>query len=206
MFVREQRSYTIKTVDENFSWNDIEKAPIDTFCWTYNYKPETFAQLVFIEGKELRVKLTCYETDPETRCDTFGQDVWKDSCLEFFAAFNSETPDIYVNCEINSAGAALMGLGNNDVANRVSADKILGHIPYFSGEVFEDHWCAEVRLTVEDIKTLFGVEIKRGFKFKGNFFKCGDETKYEHYGMWCRSVAVIPQFHRPQYFGDLVID
>ncbi|MBQ7800545.1 MAG: hypothetical protein IJ370_08620 [Oscillospiraceae bacterium] len=206
MFVREQRSYTIKTVDENFSWNDIEKAPIDIFCWTYNYKPKTFAQLVFIEGKEIRAKLTCYETDPETRCDTFGQDVWKDSCLEFFAAFNPETPDIYVNCEMNSAGAALMALGNNDVENRVSADKILGHIPYFAGEVFEDHWCAEVRLTVEDIKTLFGVEIKRGFKFKGNFFKCGDETKFEHYGMWCRSVAVIPQFHRPQYFGDLVID
>lgn len=205
MFVREQRSYTIKTVDENFSWNDIEKAPIDIFCWRYDYKPKTFAQLVFVEGKELVAKLTCYETDPETRCTKFGEDVYKDSCLEFFAAFNLDTPDIYVNCEMNSAGAALMSIGTNDGDTRVSVPEILGHIPEFHGEVFDDHWCAEVRLTVEDIKKMFNVEIKKGFKFKGNFFKCGDETKYEHYGMWCRSVAVIPQFHRPQYFGDLII-
>ena len=206
MFVREQRSYTIKTVGENFSWEDIEKAPIDIFCWNYEYKPKTFAQLVFVDEKEIRARLTCYETEPETRCTSFGDEVWKDSCLEFFAAFNPDTPDIYVNCEMNSAGAALMALGDNCVEKRVSADTILGHIPYFSGEVFDDRWCAEVRLTVEDIKKLFNVEIKRGSKFKGNFFKCGNETRYEHYGMWCRSVAILPCFHSPQYFGDLVID
>jgi len=206
MFEREPRSYVIRRVEENFSWDDIEKAPIDIFCWRYDYKPQTYAQLVLVEDRELVVKLTCFEKNPKTDYTKFGEDVYKDSCMEFFASFNADKPDIYVNCEVNSAGAALMSIGNNDGDTRVSVPDILGHIPEFSGEVFEDHWCAEIRLLVEDIKKLFGeIEFKKGYKFTGNLFKCGDETEIEHYGMWCRSIAVIPQFHRPEYFGDFII-
>lgn len=207
MFEREAKTYIIKSVGKDFDWKDIEKAPIDIFCWRYDYKPTCFGQLVFVDENELRVRLTCYEENPETTCTKFGEDVYKDSCLEFFAAFNQKKPEIYVNCEVNSAGAALMSIGNNDGETRVPAPDILGHIPFFKGEVFSDHWCAEIHLTNDEISALFdGVKLKKGFKFTGNMFKCGDETRYEHYGMWCRSIAVIPQFHRPEYFGDFIIE
>lgn len=205
MFEREAVSYTIKTVKEDFDWKDIDKAKIDKYTWCYEYTPETFAQIVLVEDKEFAVKMTCYEKNPKATYKNFGEDVWKDSCMEFFAAFDNKDPNKYVNCEMNSGGAALMSFGYPG-ADRSSAVNITGRIPQYKAEVFEDYWTVEIRLLLEDIRKIFGdIEFKKGYKFTGNLFKCGDETEYEHYGMWCRSIAVIPQFHQPEYFGDFII-
>jgi len=39
---------------------------------------------------------------------------------------------------------------------------------------------------------------------KGNLYKCGDDTKYEHYGTWNYIKSGKPNFHLPNYFGNLV--
>ena len=42
--------------------------------------------------------------------------------------------------------------------------------------------------------------------FTGNFYKCGDETEFPHYGMWSEAVSDTPDFHRPECFGRLIPD
>lgn len=206
MFEREPQSYVIKSVSGEIDWDKIDKAPISIYCWRYDYKPTSFAQLVALDEKELVVRLTCYEKNPKAVYTKFGEDVWKDSCLEFFAAMDENEPNKYINCEMNSGGAALVGLGTFP-GERGSAIDVTGNIPEYKAEVFEDKWQVTLHLKLEDMRKIFGekVNFKKGFKFTGNLFKCGDETEYEHYGMWCRSIAVIPQFHRPEYFGDFII-
>ncbi len=39
---------------------------------------------------------------------------------------------------------------------------------------------------------------------RGNFYKCGDETKSEHYGMWNNIDSPKPNFHLPECFGDFI--
>ena len=41
---------------------------------------------------------------------------------------------------------------------------------------------------------------------KGNFYKCGDDTKYPHFGCWNEVVWEEPDFHRPECFGDLILE
>ena len=41
-------------------------------------------------------------------------------------------------------------------------------------------------------------------RLRANFYKCGDLTKQEHYLSWNRVECEKPDFHRPEYFGELI--
>ena len=40
---------------------------------------------------------------------------------------------------------------------------------------------------------------------KANFYKCGDLTSHPHYLSWSPIGTPKPDFHRPEYFGELII-
>ena len=64
------------------------------------------------------------------------------------------------------------------------------------------HW-ARPAITVS--YTHLDVYKRQGVKLRGNFYKCGDLTRYEHYGMWNPVQSDTPDFHRPESFGELVL-
>ena len=39
---------------------------------------------------------------------------------------------------------------------------------------------------------------------RANFYKCGDLTKHEHYISWNSVECEEPDFHRPEYFCELI--
>ncbi len=204
MLLKQEKTYIVKRVKNDFKWEDIDRADVNIFCWEYDYKPEVYGQAVLTEDGSLIAKLTCFEKNPKAVMKNFMDSVCKDSCLEFFVALDNKNPDVYINFEGNSTGAALICIGKTKGRKRI--DEVLGHIPYFKPEILEDRWTIEYRLTKEEIAVLFpGVELKEGYEFTANFFKCGDDTESKHFGMWNHSIAVLPQFHRPEYFGKLII-
>ena len=40
---------------------------------------------------------------------------------------------------------------------------------------------------------------------RGNFYKCGDKTAHPHYLSWNPIKTPKPDFHRPEFFGELLI-
>ena len=42
-----------------------------------------------------------------------------------------------------------------------------------------------------------------GKLIRANFYKCGDDTAYPHYGMWRPFQSDKPDFHRPEEFGEI---
>jgi hypothetical protein len=77
------------------------------------------------------------------------------------------------------------------------------------GEVFEHCWQVTAEMPLKLLKKLLGCDslpFGGGYTFKGNFYKCGDETAVAHYGMWNYVGTETPDFHRPEFFGTLVID
>ena len=206
MATNEKRTYVIERVNSGFEWDKIKKAPIDQFGWFDDYKPETFGQVVLCDDKEFIIKLTCFEKNPLANFSKFGETVWLDSCLEFFVAFDASKPKKYMNCEMNSAGAAFMNIGTQGEGRRTDIKNIIGHAPEYKPEVLEDRWSVELHLDLEDIKKLFGdIEFKSGYEFTANMYKCGDRTEFEHYGMWNLCVNDEPAFHMPEYFGKMII-
>ena len=72
------------------------------------------------------------------------------------------------------------------------------------GEYGADSWTLEYRLPLGIFRKLYGREIRSGHRAAANFYKCGDETEVPHYGAWSPVETPSPDFHRPEFFGELV--
>ena len=56
-----------------------------------------------------------------------------------------------------------------------------------------------------DIYGIDGAAIS-GKKLRANFYKCGDRMPVKHYVTWNPIGWPQPDYHRPEYFGELVFE
>jgi hypothetical protein len=134
--------------------------------------------------------------------------VWEDSCVEFFCQVPGE--DHYCNFECNCIGA-MVGARRKGRAEDVkpfSPDE-MGRIERhctFPREAFEEkdglfEWTVELRIPLDlifrDQKPTFPQ------KLKVNFYKCADKTKKPHFLSWQPIPLPKPDFHCPQFFGEI---
>lgn len=195
--------YIVKRTNE-IVWDDIPKAQISSYTWGTEYTPKAYAQLAMINGRGFVLKMTAYETAPLARYFNYGDPVYTDSCLEFFVSFNNKSP-LYINFEMNSNGAFLSAI-RTDRKNKTPIDKVVSELPIVTAEKCDDCWSVEVEFSFSFIEELFGIcTFGNGYSFKGNFYKCGDETEVPHFGSWSPITWEKPDFHRPEFFGDFII-
>ncbi len=191
-------------VEKDIDFSRAEKAMIANYKWTEGYAPEAFAQLIFVEGKGFALKMTCIETEPKAVYNNYNDPVYTDSCLEFFVSFNLDNGK-YMNFEMNAKGAFLSAV-RTDRKNKTEIDK-LAPLPEVKATIEEDKWTVETFFSLDFIeKTAGKKDFARGESFKGNFYKCGDETAIPHFGMWSPVDNPTPDFHRPEFFGTLTIE
>lgn len=133
--------------------------------------------------------------------------VWQDSCVEFFCQLpNGKT---YFNFEFNCIGTCLATEreSRNEGVNPLSTEKMAQIKRYASlgTEPFEEKkgdfdW----HLTVEIPFSLLHIDTENlPTHIKANFYKCGDETSVPHYLSWNPIKLEKPDFHRPEFFGEL---
>ncbi len=192
--------YNIKIVP-CVDWGKIEKAPIEHYGWRNDYTPKAYAQLAYLENQGLCCRMTCHEKDPKAVYTKFYEEVWLDSTMEFFFGF--EWLSDYINCEMNSIGNSLIGVGEGRDNRKPITDYC--DIPKVVATIEEDKWQVEVLFTDEQLKAVFGdIEIKDGTVMYGNLFKVGEHTHTPHYGMWSKISCPEPDFHRPECFGKFI--
>ena len=194
--------YKVKIKDEiNFS--DVEKAQINCYKWTEGYYPKAYAQLIFVKDKGFALRMTAFESNPKAIYKNYNDPVYKDSCLEFFVRFNENKPE-YMNFEMNSNGAFLSGIRRTR-HDKTPIDK-LAPLPKVVASKKADSWSVDAFFDLDFIEKLFSKrDFREGDTFKGNFYKCGDETEIPHYGMWSPVENESPDFHRPEFFGTFIL-
>jgi hypothetical protein len=179
-----------------------EIGSVDNYVWGDEYKPKTGFRLAHDEEDNFFLEIWTDEKEPLARFTEDGEPVYKDSCLEFFVNFFPEMEESgYLNFEMNALGTILVGYGPGR-GNRKSMLSLLKTRPVAS--ISEDCWKVSLQIPNEFIREVFGKStFGDGHMFKGNVYKCGDETKIPHYGSWAPIRAVEPDFHRPECFGDM---
>ncbi len=187
------------------SWSSVPVAEVGCFQWLTGYAPTTTAQMVYIEDYGFVLRMTCTESDPLATYRTYMDPVYKDSCMEFFADFLSDGR--YINLEMNANGTLLSCAGADRHKRTPVAELTEGDIFPVAARRGHDRWTVTAYLPLELLSRILGqsVEITPGFTFRGNFYKCGDDTDIPHYGMWNPVGTEKPDFHRPEYFGTLVV-
>ena len=212
----ESREYRIVTLPvgttaDSVDWNAIPAAPVDNFFWLEGHTPVTAAKLAFVEGFGFILRMTCVEKDPLCRYHEYNEPVYTDSCLEFFADYVGS--GAYVNMEMNAGGTLLSCIGEGRGNRTPIKDICHGAIFPTVGSIHKDRWAVTATVSLPMLADLYGTDIATltekfisGYTFHGNFYKCGDETAVPHYGMWNPVGTENADFHRPEYFGALVIE
>ena len=198
------------TGPSSIDWNRIPAARVSTYKWVRGYAPAVMAKLAYVEGECFVLHMVCGEERPLVTYHEYNRPVYKDSCMEFFAIWDAES-DRYVNMEMNAAGTLLSSIGA-DRHERTPVLDVCGEIFPVKGEILSDAWSVTATIPLSMIATLYGTDTETyrsrlvpGYTLRGNFYKCGDETPIPHFGMWNEVGTTEPDFHRPEFFGDLVL-
>lgn len=196
-------------------WAEADTLQVDAFRpESSRHRPRTSARLLYdaagIHGI-FRVE------DQYVRCVRldYSDEVWKDSCVEFFA--QPKPGRGYFNFEFNCGGAFLCSYIVNpervpggfreftrlpaDIGKTIEARSSLGR--RIEPEITEPTtWTLRFfvpRPLFEHYLGPLGEII--GQEWRANFYKCADETSHPHWASWSPVDAL--NFHRPDCFGTL---
>ncbi|BBE16153.1 hypothetical protein AQPE_0290 [Aquipluma nitroreducens] len=183
---------------------------VDVLNWdVFNYRPKVGFRIGHT-GTEIWLEYYVSEKSIRGVVARTNGSVHEDSCVEFFLSLDHVN---YYNFEINCIGTKHVAYGP-DRNNRKNIDpKILDAVrvdPSLGNQPFEErtgsyNWKLLVIIPVScfvysDIKKLDGV------KATANFYKCGDKTSPPHYLSWNPVHTKTPDYHRPEYFGQIYFD
>jgi hypothetical protein len=132
---------------------------------------------------------------------------WEDSCVEFFVG-NPDGSEYY-NFEINPLGKVLAAMGpdrNKRVQRPAEQMAEILRIAQFEGPQDFSGGIWNWRVTVVIPFSLIGADPENlPERLRANFYKCGDKTAHPHFLSWNPVGTPSPDFHRPDFFGELIL-
>lgn len=155
-----------------------------------------------VHGRQLRA-LALQDMEP----------VWEDSCVEFFCQVPGESH--YMNFEMNCIGTmvAARRLSREDDVELLSAEQMamierrcsLPHERIEEKDGWFD-WSVGMTIPLSLIFAHSHVPAKgEPIVLNANFYKCGDGTRYPHFVSWQPIALPQPDFHCPQFFGEITL-
>jgi hypothetical protein len=196
-----------KTITEISAYLDrnLSCEYIDMLNWPvkFPYKPACKFKIARSKDK-LYLKFYVAEQHIKAEFDKDMENVWEDSCVEFFCRRPGQKT--YYNFEFNCIGACVAtergGRDENVVPLSESQFAQIERFPSLGKRPFEERTGNfEWELTVAIPLKFTGME--DGGKIGANFYKCGDKTGKPHYLSWNLIATDQPDFHRPEFFGEL---
>lgn len=184
---------------------------IDVINWPdYSYKPDVKFRIAYWHDQ---IWLKYYVDEDNIRAieTKINGDVYKDSCVEFF--ISTTRNDTYYNFEFNCIGTPHVGYGKVGTKKSLVSPGILRQIQTKSSlgnEPFEEktgghHW--EMMIIIPKTCLAYDKNLMlKGLKATANFYKCGDLTSRLHYVTWNPVRIEEPDFHQPDYFGELIFN
>ncbi len=196
--------YTVKRCENSIlnafdkQWEKADVAKIETLNWKQEF-PRTVnacAKLMYDE-KAMYIRL---ETDEKPLLITQTErnsPVCEDSCMEFFFKGNKDDAR-YFNFEFNAMGTMYL----NFRTSRYDGEPPVENADYFNVQslITADKWVLFFAVPFEFLNKYYGSYTKH---MLGNFYKCGN---VKHYLTYYPIETPAPDFHRPEYFGDIVLE
>lgn len=188
----------------------VPAEPIDVLNWkNYPYRPDLKFRIAHIKSE---IWLMFYVGEKyilanETKIN--GR-VHKDSCVEFFVSFDKEN---YYNIECNCIGVLHVAHGKSraarvfvdeDKIKQIVAESSLGKEP-FAERAGGFNWHILLRIPCP-VFMFDNITSFSGIKCTGNFYKCADDTTIPHFVTWNPVFTESPDYHRPEFFGNLVFE
>lgn len=200
-----------KKVDINEAAHILEKKavtnPIDILNWEdYPYRPDLKFRIGHTDN-EIWLKYYVKEAHILAQETNINGAVHKDSCAEFFISVDGKN---FYNLEINCIGTIHLAHGPDRNKRKFVDPKTIEKIEVISTlgkEPFEERsgnfeWEMMIRFPVECF-AFDKINVLGGQKATANFYKCGDDTTKPHFVTWNPVGTENPDYHRPEFFGNV---
>lgn len=174
---------------------------------TFPYRPDV-SLTASHDGSELHLHFRVAEKAVRAVCAADREHAWEDSCVEFF--FAPREDGMYYNLECTCTGKIYLCCGPDrhdraflpqEAYDAVRRSASLGEEPFGLLDKPAE-W--EVRLDIP--ASVFGLGSFNGLHARGNFYKCGDGLPERHFVSWAPIGTPKPDFHRPEFFGEIVFE
>ena len=189
---------------------EMAGARFDVACVNW---PETFPYAPLCSGRVARTKDALVVDFRVSGLDLRAQNMedngrqWEDSCVEVFIK-DPEKADYY-NFEINALGKVLACYGPVREGRTRRPQEQMEQILRFGnleGGPLDKEGVQTWRVGVVIPFELIGVDPGNlPHSIRANFYKCGDKTAHPHYLSWSPIDTPKPDFHRPEFFGELLL-
>jgi hypothetical protein len=197
------------------AWRSVPALSIDYFRPEgTDHKPRTQCKLLFNDSSIFGI-FRVEDQFVRSLHTGFQAEVWKDSCVELFLQPNNCSG--YFNFEFNCGGALLASYVTD--SRRVNG-RLQGYTPLLNDDDSQIErfaslpakvepeiaapltWLLEFAIPLVVLEKYTGLlqEI-RGQSWRGNVYKCGNETSHPHWASW--SPLATRNFHDPASFGRI---
>ena len=197
-------------------WNSIPSLAVNHHMGPMpDHFPRTEAKL-FFDGKALCLLFRVEDQYVRAVAGHDQDNVFEDSCVEFFFTPGTDVSKGYFNLEMNCGGILLFHFQTGRGKNRIiipgkEGEKISRWSslpPRVDPEIQEPlTWTLSCRLPLGLLEQYTLVTHPApGVQWRANFYKCGDKTSHPHWLTWSPVDLPRPDFHRPEFFGTLEFD
>ncbi len=185
---------------DDAEWEKVPAAKLNEGWWgAFPKNYATLARLVHCDGG-LILRMETSEWPISVKAAKLNDEVCLDSCMEFFFTANTSDKE-YINIEANAASVPLCYIGV-DRYKRKALSPCEEGVEFQTLIEFEKGWKLCVFIPFSFIEKHFS-SVER--EMHANFYKCGEETPIEHYSVWNKIETPEPDYHRPEFFGKLII-
>jgi len=199
-------------------WADAATLAIDTYPWyTAGGKQATTVRLLH-DDEAIYVQFQCEDRHIFCEVTELNGPVSKDSCVELFATIDPDRRPHYLNFEANCCGTFLMGFNGSRAEQRRISPELARRVavvtsiqqPTRDESPDDDGWWLTAKLPLEVLSQLAGqpVQPTAGTRWRANFYRCGGRTERQ-YACWNpidTAKHPRPDFHRPEFFGQLLFE
>ncbi|MFH0807555.1 MAG: carbohydrate-binding family 9-like protein [Elusimicrobiota bacterium] len=202
-------------LDGNLSkpeWKSAEQLSIANYPWyERGGKQKTTVKLLY-NNTFLYILFYCEDKHSYSEVTELDGLVCLDSCVEFFA---NPGGNKYFNLETNCCGTIHLAYGPDRHHRKLAGEKLAVKIKIYKtmkGKTKKESpgdkdWILEMRVPFSMLEELTGVKMNNlsGKIWKANFYRCGGKTNPQ-YACWSLIKTETPDFHRPEYFGEITFE
>lgn len=133
---------------------------------------------------------------------------WEDSCCEFFVS--DPYDGTYYNFELTCVGSLLASKRTSIINHTPLSNELLSSVIRHSS-LARKEVCVNDRIFSWTVAMLIPFELigidkdNLPVSIRGNFYKCGDLTAHPHFLSWNPIKTQKPDFHRPEFFGEIIL-
>jgi len=199
-------------------WQQANTLEVANFPWEDSgHHPRTQARLLYT-NTALAIIFRVEDHYVRAVAEKFQDNVCTDSCVEFFVSPRADSL-AYFNFEVNCGGTMLVRRCTTEEESQAGVEAVAVTAADFATialatslpkivepEITEPTtWTLEYHLPFALFTTYFDIAPPTsGTAWKGNFYKCGDQTSHPHWGSWAPVGTPKPSFHQPSSYQPIL--